>query len=166
MWHHRARTARKAYSLLVNAFHQSDRQDEAWASCQAGNRLFPDDKELLFRSAIMHHHFGRLREAEHMYVRVLEEPEERHFTSVDQGLSRYKARHNLALVYQEMGCLAKAEAQWLLVVQEVPAYRPGWRGLADVLLKQGRLPDAEKLASRQQSRVSFNTWSETRPDGV
>jgi hypothetical protein len=62
---------RKAYALLASSLSQAERHDEAWQSCQQGLALYPDDKELLFRSAMLHHHFGRLNEAEQMYLRVL-----------------------------------------------------------------------------------------------
>ena len=125
---------RKAYSLLVSGLRirRNGTSDEATAR-QQGTALFPDDKELLFRTAILHHHFGRLRDAEQTYFRVLNGQEERHFSSIDRALTGFKARHNLAIVYDEMGRLDKAEEQWRRIVQEVPSYRAGWHGLADVL---------------------------------
>ena len=51
---------RKAYALLASSLGQAGRHDEAWAACQQGLALYPEDKELLFRSAMLHHHFGRL----------------------------------------------------------------------------------------------------------
>jgi GT2 family glycosyltransferase/tetratricopeptide (TPR) repeat protein len=129
---------RKAYALLVSSLSQAERHDEAWHFCQQGLRLYPDDKELHFRCAMLHHHFGRLNDAEQSYLKVLNSQEQRHFSSVDQGLGGYKARHNLAIVYDDMGRLGKAEQQWRLIVNEVPDYLPGWRGLGESLLKQGR----------------------------
>jgi tetratricopeptide (TPR) repeat protein len=136
---------RKAFSLLVNSLSQAERHDEAWQHCQKGLRLYPDDKELLFRSAILHHHFGRLQEAERTYLRVLNDHETRHFISIDQGLAGYKARHNLAIVYEEMDRFDQAEHQWRRVTEEVPAYRLGWRGLGNVLFRQGRFADVQFL---------------------
>ena len=45
-----------------------------------------------------------------------------------------------------MGDLAEAERQWAEVVREAPAYRQGWHGLGDTLIRERRLADAEKLA--------------------
>jgi len=139
---------RKAYALLVSTLGQAGRHDEAWQRCQAGQGLYPDDKELLFRSAILHHHFGRLVEAEADYLRVLNDHEDRHFTSIDQGLDGFKARHNLAIVYEDMGSCDKAEEQWRRIVAEVPTYHLGWRGLAEILLRQGKLDELQDLSER------------------
>lgn len=138
---------RKAYALLVNAYAQSDRHDSAWGTCQTGLKLFPDDKELLFRAGMLHHHLGRLEEAEQTYLRALHDHEERHFTSVDSGIAGAKARHNLAIVYEDMGELDKAEEQWRVVLQEKDRYRPGWRGLGETLLKRGDLGAVESMAA-------------------
>ena len=79
---------------------------------------------------------------------MLAEREERHFTSIDRGLSGFKARQNLAVVYSDMGDLAQAEREWRTVTQEVPRYRPGWRGLAEVLTRAGRRDDVMAVAER------------------
>ncbi|MBI3862380.1 MAG: glycosyltransferase [Planctomycetia bacterium] len=143
---------RKAYALLVSSLSQAGRYDDAWASCQRGLSLYPDDKELLFRSAMVHHHFGRLADAEETYLRVLNGEEPRHFSSIDQGLAGFKTRHNLAIVYDDMGRLDKAEEQWRLIVSEVPNYRPAWRGLTEVLLNQGRTAALSELVNDARRR--------------
>jgi len=133
---------RKAYAILVSSLAQSDRHDEAWERCQEALALYPDDKELLFRCAMLHHHLGRLNEAAYFYLRVLNDPEERHFTSIDRGLAGYKARHNLALVYDDMGRLDEAEQQWRLIVHDVPAYATAWHNLGTLLARLGRCGEA------------------------
>ncbi|MFI5460727.1 MAG: tetratricopeptide repeat protein [Isosphaerales bacterium] len=89
---------------------------------------------------------GRLDEARQAYQGALTDREERHFASVDRALSGFKARHNLALVLADMGDLAEAERQWREVVREVSRYRPGWRGLGEILLRGGRFAEVEALA--------------------
>src|SRR5262249_6198556 len=64
--------------------------------------------------------------------------------SVVRGLTGYKARHNLALVYDAMGRLDRAEAEWRQVVEEVPSYRIGWGSLGDTLVRQGKFTDSEQ----------------------
>lgn len=136
---------RKAYALLVNSLSQAGRADEAWERCRQGRELFPDDKELLFRQAMLQHQLGRLDEAERSYLRVLEEQVERHFMSVDAGIAGYKARHNLAIVYEDMGRLGDAEQQWRMITEECPDYCHGWRGLGGALVKGGNTDAAELL---------------------
>jgi tetratricopeptide (TPR) repeat protein len=113
-----------------------------------GLRLFPKDAELKFREGVLLHGFGRLAEAAEVYRQVLETNEEPHFASVDQGIKGYLTRHNLAVVYTEMGDLPKAEEQWRRVVHEMPSYRSGWRGLGDVLVRQRKLDEASRMAER------------------
>ena len=139
---------RKAFSLLVSALGQADRHDDAWRRCQEGLALYPEDKELLFRSGILHHHFGRLEAAERAYLRVLAESADRYFQSIDQGLAGYKARHNLALVYDDMGQFENVEAEWRRILDDHPDYIPAWRGLGDVLLRQQKHPELEFEISR------------------
>lgn len=139
---------RKAYSLLVSALSQAERHDEAWRRCEEGLALYPGDKELLFRSAILHHHFGRLDAAETAYLQVLNDSGERHFQSIDQGLAGYKARHNLALVYDDMGRIDAVETEWRRILEDQPDYVPAWRGLGDVLLRQQKHSEVEYEISR------------------
>jgi tetratricopeptide (TPR) repeat protein len=156
------------------------RQPEAAReTCQEGLRLFPQDAELRFRDAVLLHEAGRLREAVQVYLDILQGDEERHFSSVDRGIKGFKARHNLAMVYQDLGDLPSAEEQWRLVVAEMPRYRPGWRGLGDVLLRQTKHSEAlavaqglmsqpglrcEGLLLKSQVAVARGTLDEARAD--
>lgn len=123
---------RKAYALLISSLMQSGRFDNAESACTQGRIHYPDDKELLFRQAMLEHHFGRLAAAAATYQEILDADEPRHFTSIDAGLAGYKTRHNLALVYEDLGNWDLAEEQWLRVIAEVPDYAAGWQGLAAV----------------------------------
>jgi GT2 family glycosyltransferase/tetratricopeptide (TPR) repeat protein/SAM-dependent methyltransferase len=140
---------RKVYALLVHCHTQRRRYPAAWETCQEGRRRFPADPELRFREAVLLQETGRLREAARAYEDLLRLPDgERYFRSSVRGLDGFMARHNLAIVYTDLGDLATAEAQWRRVVAEVPRYRPGWRGLGDNLLRQGKLDHALALAER------------------
>lgn len=141
---------RKAYALLVNSLSQAGRANEGWERCQQGRSLFQDDKELLFRQAMLQHEFGRLEAAEQSYLQVLNEHVDRHFTSVDAAIAGYKARHNLALLYEDMGRDESAEEQWRRITEEQPGYRPAWRGLGEVLLRTGQTPKLRQLLEKLQ----------------
>jgi GT2 family glycosyltransferase/glycosyltransferase involved in cell wall biosynthesis/tetratricopeptide (TPR) repeat protein/SAM-dependent methyltransferase len=142
---------RKAYALLVYSLSQMGQADDARAACCTGLDLFPRDVELRFRRALLLHEEGRLAEAAAMYEGLLLDAGERHFTSIDVGISGFKARQNLALVYTDLGILEKAEAQWRHIVAEQPHYRPGWRGLTDLLFAQKRHDDVRAIAERLAS---------------
>ncbi|QDU10762.1 glycosyltransferase [Gimesia aquarii] len=150
---------RKAYALLVNALSQNEQHQDAWDYCSQGLSHFPSDKELLFRQAMLQHHFGRLLDAEKTYLRVINEQTDRHFTSIDVGLCGYKTRHNLAIVYDEMGKLEEAEAQWRLIIKEIPTYTTAWKCLGETLLKADKLEQVEQLAMRMRGQ------EETHIDG-
>jgi GT2 family glycosyltransferase/tetratricopeptide (TPR) repeat protein len=137
---------RKAYSLLVHSEWKLGRPDAALDACRQGLGLFPLDTELQFRQGVILQDLGRLDEARQAYVGALSSREKWHITSADPGLSGFKTRHNLAMLAEEMGDLAEAERQWREVVREVPRYRQGWRGLGAILLKCGRINEAEGLA--------------------
>ena len=110
--------------------------------------MFPRDAELRFREGVLLHELGRLDEARRAYLDVLESREDRHFSSVNQSLSGFKARQNLAVVLGDLGDLAGAEEPWRRVVGEVPGYRPGWRGLGETLIRRGQFAEADAVAAR------------------
>jgi tetratricopeptide (TPR) repeat protein len=120
---------RKAYSLLVCCLVELEADDEAWRVCRRGRELFPRDAELLFRQGIVAHRRKELELAIDSYRSALRDDDERHFASRDTGITGYKARHNLAHVYEEIQRHDLAELQWRLALQEQPTYENGWLGL-------------------------------------
>jgi GT2 family glycosyltransferase/2-polyprenyl-3-methyl-5-hydroxy-6-metoxy-1,4-benzoquinol methylase len=138
---------RKAYALLVSTLWHVNQYEPAWEACAAGLKLYPEDKELLFRSAMLHHQFGRLPEAVIAYQKVLDGHEERHFSSVDSGLAGFKARHNLAIVFEDLGMLRDAEAQWRQILSDEPRYAPARHGLSENLARQSQRAIPTNLVS-------------------
>jgi tetratricopeptide (TPR) repeat protein len=139
---------RKVYALLVGCYVQLGQQEAARQTCQEGLRLLPKDLELHFLEGQLLYAAGRLEEAVRAFENVLHNDEEPHFSSVDTGLKGFKSRHNLALVYQAIRDLARAEEQWRLVVEEAPGFRGGWRGLGEVLVQQGKHPEGLRVAAQ------------------
>jgi glycosyltransferase involved in cell wall biosynthesis/Flp pilus assembly protein TadD len=139
---------RKAYAYLVCCHEKLGQDEDAWRACEEGLRKFPLDDELRFRRGILLHAGGRLEEAAQAYLDLLEKREEPHFSSVVAGIAGHLARHNLALVYRDLGDPAREEEQWRRVVEEKPHYRPGWRGLGDALVRAGKVGDARAVAER------------------
>jgi hypothetical protein len=62
---------RKAYALLVSSLMRLRELDLASSACQRGRELFPHDKELLFRQAMLAHEQGMLHEAVSLYPSVI-----------------------------------------------------------------------------------------------
>jgi tetratricopeptide (TPR) repeat protein len=133
---------RKAYALLLSALHQQSRLEEAEAYCRDARQLYPADKEILFRQAMLEHERKDFGKAAATYLMVLEPSAERHFTSIDVGLAGFKARHNLALVYDDDGRSEMAEEQWRLILSEHEDYRPAQIGIIDCLIRQAKLTEA------------------------
>ena len=146
---------RKAYALLVASHTQLDQFEEANHACRAGRMLFPQDVELLFREGFIAQHYREFDRSVRAYRQAIDVKEDLHFGSVDRGLKGYKTRHNLALVYEEVGRLAEAEQQWRLALAEVPEYRIGWRGLINNLLRQQRIDLLEAELARVANDADF-----------
>jgi tetratricopeptide (TPR) repeat protein len=70
---------------------------------------------------------------------------------MDRGLQGYRAGHNLAGIYVELGELSKAESLWRQVVEESRWFAPAWHGLANVLLRQGKTDEALHCAEMLKS---------------
>ena len=104
--------------------------------------------------------------------------EERHFSSVDRGLTGFKARQNLAVLAGDMGDLAEAERQWREVVREVPcvsrglariggnaacgeAGMPKWIGFRERVAKGPRTFARRACSSESQVRRSSRAGSPT-----
>jgi tetratricopeptide (TPR) repeat protein len=146
---------RKAYSLLVGCLARVGQHQEAWRKCQEALASFPRDAELLFRHGQLCHHFGRLVEAEQAYRAVLANDEPRHFISIDSGIRGFKTHHNLALVYAEMRDLARSEEQWRQATARAPDHVDGWRGLGEILMREGKYDQLERLASELIARPAL-----------
>jgi glycosyltransferase involved in cell wall biosynthesis len=139
---------RKVYALLASSYLQLGKPRAALRACHKGLQLFLDDPELLFRAALVAHRLGKLRDAERHYLALLDNHAERHFSSIDRGITGFKTRQNLAVVYTELGDLKRAEEQWRAIVAEVPDYRDGWLGLMENLLSQGDVAGAAVVSER------------------
>lgn len=139
---------RKAYALL--SFCRSVLGDLSGALrvCVEGLAECPEDVELRFRLGAYLHATGRLRESAAAYELVLSANGPRYFTSLDRGVTGFKARGNLAAVYADLGEWDRAEGLLRGVTADEPNYRPGWQGLGDLLVRRRRLDEAAEVAAR------------------
>ncbi|MFT3881793.1 MAG: glycosyltransferase [Gemmatales bacterium] len=128
---------RKLYALLVQAHKRLNQQLAALAICQQGQKHYPQDAELLFQEGLLKRDTGDLSGAAKTLEQLLLTKEKHHFASVDVGLSSFKARHNLAVVYREMGRIPNAIQVWQQVLHEAPDFHPARLGLAEAYLHTG-----------------------------
>jgi tetratricopeptide (TPR) repeat protein len=143
---------RKLYALLAQCHRRAGRPAEALAACREGRGHYPDDVELLFQEALARKDLGDPAGAEGCLLRLLDSREGPHFASVDAGLRGYKARHNLAVLYQEQGRSAEAEAQWRAALAECPGFQPAWLGLGEVCLARREFGAARRVLEEAAAR--------------
>jgi predicted O-linked N-acetylglucosamine transferase (SPINDLY family)/GT2 family glycosyltransferase len=139
---------RKLFALIVQCHRNLGSPAEALVACHKGLEVCPDDTELLFVEGILRRELGDLHGAEAALLKLLDAKPAAHFASVDAGLKGYKARHNLAVVYLQQGQTDEAEAQWRSTVAERPDFLPGWLGLAEMHLRQGRWEELDQVVQR------------------
>jgi glycosyltransferase involved in cell wall biosynthesis len=141
---------RKVYAMLSGAHLENGDIAAARIWLEKGLALFPHDPELLFRSGIIYRDLGDLAAAERSYLTLLTAREVGHIDSLDVTMTGYKAHHNLALIYQDIGRLAEAEAAFQAAVADAPAFVPSWLGLGELYLRQGRVGEALTIAARME----------------
>ena len=142
---------RKAYALLISSLTRLRSWDEAQAACTAGRDLFPQDPEILFRAGLLAQAQGKPEAAVEAYREVLRAREERHFSSLDPGITGFKTRHNLALALAELGEHDLAELECRRILDERPHYGPAWRALGENLLSSQRLVTLDLELSLRQN---------------
>jgi GT2 family glycosyltransferase/tetratricopeptide (TPR) repeat protein len=148
---------RKIYALIVGCHRRLGQQGKALAACAEGRLHYPADDELLFLEGVIRRDRGDLAGAAAALERLLASPPAEHFASVDAGLRGPKARHNLAVVYQQQGRSAEAEALWRQVVAEQPAFLPAWLGLGELHLGRKGWEEVEAAAARLEAAVGGAT---------
>jgi tetratricopeptide (TPR) repeat protein len=139
---------RKLYALIGQCHRNLGQPQEALGACQEGRGHYPDDAELLFLEALLRQETGDARGAIETYVRLIEGEEKEHFASVASGLRGYKAQHQLALLYRDLGHGKEAEVQWQSALAERPDFVPGWISLGELFLAQGRLTELDEVLCR------------------
>ncbi len=143
---------RKLYALIVQCLRRLEQPAAALESCRAGREIYPEDAELLFQQGLILRGMGDWKGAEACLLQLLQSREGDHFASVDPGLRGYKARHNLAVLYQDQGRLAEATAQWQAIVAERPDFIPAWLGLGELYLAGNLWRDLDVVARRLLER--------------
>jgi tetratricopeptide (TPR) repeat protein len=142
---------RKLYALLTQGYWGLGQHDEAAAICAEGLGRYPDDAELLFQQAMLQREGKDLAGAEATLLRLLHSRPGEYFDMVDVGVRGYKARHHLAAIYHEQGKTAEAQQQWRAAVEERADFTPGWLGLAEICLAQGRWDELEQVVRQLES---------------
>jgi tetratricopeptide (TPR) repeat protein len=108
----------------------------ALQACVRGRQYYPLDAELLFREAQLRRQARDFPAAAACLERLLNEPEDEHFASVDSELRGSRARDLLGHIYLDMKNFEKAKEQWDFILRNNPDDLAGHLGLAELLLEQ------------------------------
>lgn len=141
-------TVRKVYAMLAGCHLDKGETAEAREWLDKGLALFPADPEMLFRGGNVYKEAGDIAAAERCLTQVLANRETGHIDSIDVSMTGYKARHNLALLYQETGRYAEAETHWRAALSENPGFVPSWLGLAELFILTRRFEEARQVAHK------------------
>ncbi|MEI7742751.1 MAG: glycosyltransferase [Chloroflexota bacterium] len=139
---------RKMYAMLAGGALEMGDPAKAREWIERGLALTPRDPELLFRAGAVYRVVGELGKAEEAYRLLLTGREVGHIDSLDVTMTGYKARHNLALVLQDMGRLGDAEGEFRAALAEHPEFAPSLLGLGETLLRMGRVSEVGALVER------------------
>jgi len=138
--------ARKLYHLVTLTHRQLGQKDQALATCKEGLQKFPDDTELLVEEGLMLLDNKDFVPAEANLLQLVETKPGPYFGSVDDGMRGYRTRDMLARHFRDQGRPSEAEVQWRAAVGERSSFLPGWLGLGELFLRQGRRNDLDRLA--------------------
>jgi tetratricopeptide (TPR) repeat protein len=144
----RESTVRKVYAMQAGCHLGKGDLRAAKDTIDKGLALFPHDPELLFRAGIINRDIGDLPAAEASYLKLLTNREVGHIDSLDVTMTGFKAHHNLALIYMDMGRPRDAENHFRAAVASEPNFALSWLGLGDLLLRSHRIEDAHVVADR------------------
>lgn len=140
----------KTYAILVQSLKAVGQLDTALIVANEALARFPDDKELLFRRSILLLELERVHEAAADMERVIHDEIPRRFQSQDPGITSYKALHNLAVIYQQLGRQTEAERCWRDAIEQCPAFAASWIALARHFLRTNQLNLAATLWREMQ----------------
>lgn len=94
--------------------------ETALSTCLAGQMLYPNDGDLLFREAVVRKLMGDFGGAEACWRRVLQLKRPERFQCAVAGLYGHLPRRNLALLAEERGERIEASKLWAEVLRECP----------------------------------------------
>ena len=135
---------REAQVQLVQACQVLGRWDDALAACRAGRAEYPDDAALCFLEGQACQELHDLDGAARVWMELLDPA--RRWQSTDAGLTGFKTRYALGLLYEKQGRAADAEAAWKTAMKEAPTSMPARIALGQLYVRQQRWNDADELA--------------------
>jgi glycosyltransferase involved in cell wall biosynthesis len=146
-------TVRKVYAMLAGCHLERKEIAAAVQRIEQGLELYPLDPELLFRAGVIFREAGDLARASQSYLTLLSRRETGHVDSIDVTMTGFKAHHNLALIYHDMGQNALAEEQFRAALRDYSEFVPSWLGLADLYLRQGRYDEVHAICDQLQTKA-------------
>ncbi len=148
----------ESWRNLAVLYRKQGRLADAVTACRSGRVHCPEDADLLLLHGSILREMGDYLGAETCLLRVLESTadSDRHAFAATNGGKEGRAtwprkhgtqsaRHNLALIYNDLRRPADAEAQWRAVLAEQPDFLPAWLGLGDLYVEQQRWTELDQI---------------------
>lgn len=142
---------RKLYVLTSQCLRELGQSDDAWSVLVRGRAELPEDAELLFLEATLHHDSGNISMAENCYRQLLSSNHDHELSSGVDGLCGHLASHHLARLYAANGRLSEAIGLWNRIVAERPDFVPAYQALSDAHLLLGQPAEANAIALKLQA---------------
>jgi tetratricopeptide (TPR) repeat protein len=116
---------------LALLLRDQNRLPEAVAACRSACLHGSPDPDMLLLYGVLLHGTGDLLNAESVLLKFLDQEE--NGNSARQTTEQHvTARHNLALIYRQLGRKKEAEAQWRQALTEMPSFTAAASGLAEL----------------------------------
>jgi glycosyltransferase involved in cell wall biosynthesis len=145
----------KVYELLAQAYRDLGQLSEAVQACERGRHLFPGDPTLLSCEGLLLYRLGDFRRASEFLEYLLREKPRSHIAEgMEDGLTSFFTRHNLAIVYRDHGRFADAETQWRQALEERPNWGQALLGLGELYLVQNRWEPLNRICRQLDSTAA------------
>jgi tetratricopeptide (TPR) repeat protein len=138
-------TVHKCYAMMGGAYIELGNMGKAREYLDVGLAMFPNDTEILFRSAGMYRDLGDIHAAERLYLRLLSPREVTGVDSLDVTMGTYKGQFNLGSLYLATKRYAEAERCYTIALQQCPPFVPGWQMLGTTYVRMRRFDDAREV---------------------
>lgn len=143
---------RKLYALIAQCHRQKRETSQAIEVCQQGQRIYPQDAELLYIEGMIHREQGERAAAIITLEKILAAKDSQQFASVDEGLRSYKTHYHLATLHQELGDFEKATWHWNEALKAKSDFLPAWQGLAEHFLAKRQWKELQALLTRMHGQ--------------
>ncbi|MFO0811497.1 MAG: glycosyltransferase [Gemmataceae bacterium] len=141
----------ESWRNLAKLLRNQGRLAEAADVCDEGRTYCPDEPDLLRIQGLCLQEMNDATAAEPCLLRYLEVRAGRPTTEATELAHRTAVRYQLGRICRSLGRPADAEAHWLALVTEEPAYTAAWLELGNFYLAERRWPELAGVIHRLEA---------------